>query len=82
MIDNYRRTLRVLEMLKPDIWLAPHSETYDFEGKLARSPREGVNAWVDPMGYRQWLVAQRGNLEAAVNKELGTTPKQKTEPTQ
>jgi metallo-beta-lactamase class B len=69
--ENYRRTLRTLEILKPDIWLAPHTETYDFEGKLARSATEGVKAWVDPEGYRRWLIAQRENLEATVDRELG-----------
>lgn len=73
--DNFRRTLRALEMLKPDIWLAPHTETCDFAGKLARSAKEGVKAWVDPDGYRQWLVAQRENFEATVNEELGLKAK-------
>ena len=74
---NFRRTLRVLELLKPDIWLAPHTETYDFEGKLARSATEGVKAWVDPDGYRLWLISQRENLEATVNEELGIKPRPK-----
>lgn len=71
--DNFRRTLRVLETLKPDVWLAPHTETYDFEGKLRRSATEGVKAWVDPDGYRLWLLEQRENFEATVNRELGVT---------
>ena len=75
--DNFRRTLRVLEMLKPDIWLAPHTETYDFQGEPARSAQEGVRAWVDPEGYRLWLVAQRENFEATVNEELGLKAKPK-----
>jgi metallo-beta-lactamase class B len=75
--DNFRRTLRVLELQKPDVWLAPHTETYDFEGKLARSAKEGVKAWVDPEGYRLWLVGQRENFEATVNEELGVKPRPK-----
>lgn len=72
--DNYLRTLRILETLTPDIWLAPHNETYDFEGKRSRSAREGVAAWVDPEGYRRWLRVQRVNFETAVSRELGTPP--------
>ena len=34
--DDYPRTFYILESLKPDIWLAPHLETFDFEGKRAR----------------------------------------------
>jgi metallo-beta-lactamase class B len=50
--DDYRRTLHTLELLKPDIWLASHTEMFDFEGKRARAATEGVKAWVDPEGYR------------------------------
>lgn len=35
--DDYRRTLHILEMLKPDIWLGLHAEWYDPEGKRARA---------------------------------------------
>lgn len=76
--DSFRRTLRVLKLLKPDIWLVPHTETYDFEGKLARAAKEGVKAWVDPERYRRWHVAQRENFEATVNEELGVTAKVET----
>ena len=71
--NNYRRTLYVLGTLKPDTWLFPHTKTYDFEGRLARSKTEGVNAWVDPEGYRSWLVAQREELDTEVNRELGVS---------
>jgi len=73
--DNFRRTLRVLASLKPDVWLAPHTETHDFAGKLARSAREGVNAWVDPEGYKRWLAEQRENFEATVKREISEAAK-------
>ena len=69
--DDYRRTLHTLEMLKPDVWLSAHNDDYGFERKLARSARDGAGAWVDPEGYRKWLVAQRGKLDAAIDRELG-----------
>jgi len=75
--NNFRRTLHILEMIKPDIWLFSHTETYNFEEKLVRSAKEGVKAWVDPQGYRLWLVAQREDFEATVNKELGVPAKPK-----
>ncbi|HET7217134.1 MAG TPA: subclass B3 metallo-beta-lactamase [Vicinamibacterales bacterium] len=74
--DNFRRTLRILDTLKPDIWLAPHAETYDFEGKRARVATEGVKAWVDPDGYRRWLAGQRENFEATVKKEMSAASKE------
>lgn len=75
--NNFRRTLHILEMIKPDTWLFSHTETYNFEEKLVRSAKEGVKAWVDPEGYRLWLVAQREDFEATVNKELGVPAKPK-----
>jgi metallo-beta-lactamase class B len=63
--DDYRRTYAVLEKLKPDIWLHPHNETYKFEDKLARAAAQGAKAWVDPVGYRQWLIAQRQAFDSA-----------------
>jgi metallo-beta-lactamase class B len=75
--DDYRRTLHALENLKPDIWLAAHTETFDFEGKRARSAREGVKAWVDPEGYRRWVAGQRELFEAVVNAEQGVPAKGK-----
>jgi metallo-beta-lactamase class B len=69
--DDYRRTLHTLEMLKPDIWLGAHNDDYGFEPKLAQAARAGARAWVDPEGYRRWLVAQRRKLEATIDRELG-----------
>jgi metallo-beta-lactamase class B len=68
---DYRRTFRILETLKPDIWLDAHPDAYGFEAKLARSATEGVTAWADPQGYRQFVVAKREIFEATVNRELG-----------
>lgn len=69
--DDYRRTFHRLEMLKPDIWLDAHTGPFDFAGKRARAAREGVAAWVDPEGYRKWVVKTRATFEAAVEREMG-----------
>lgn len=73
--DNYRRTLRVLESLKPDIWLTPHNEIYDLESKRTRAAIEGVQAWVDPEGYLKWLVEERKEIDDAIGPEA---PKPRT----
>jgi metallo-beta-lactamase class B len=69
--DDYRRTHHTLEMLKPDIWLAQHNEYYDLEGKIARSKTEGINAWIDPEGYRQFIAKKKRAFEDQMDKELG-----------
>jgi metallo-beta-lactamase class B len=75
--DDYRRTLHALEMLKPDIWLAHHTADFNFEAKRARAAQEGVKAWVDPEGYRRFVVDQRAKFETAVSAELGVQPNAK-----
>jgi metallo-beta-lactamase class B len=75
--DDYRRTLYILETLKPDIWLGSHTADFGFDAKRAKAATEGVKAWVDPEGYRRFVVDQRAKFEAAVNAELGVPPKAK-----
>ncbi|MGL9618469.1 subclass B3 metallo-beta-lactamase [Bradyrhizobium sp. U531] len=69
--DDYRRTHHALEMLKPDIWLAQHNEYYDLEGKRERAKTEGVKAWIDPEGYRRFIVGKKRAFEDEVDEELG-----------
>jgi metallo-beta-lactamase class B len=69
--EDYRRTHHVLEMLKPDIWLAQHNEYYDLEGKLKRAETEGVKAWIDPEGYRRFIAGKKRAFEDEVDEELG-----------
>jgi metallo-beta-lactamase class B len=67
---DYRRTLHVWEMLKPDIWLAHHTEYFGMEAKRRRAGSEGVNAWVDPEGYRQFVASKRRAFEDEVDAEM------------
>lgn len=69
--EDFRRTHHFLEMLKPDIWLAQHNEYYDLEGKMERSKKEGVKAWIDPEGYRRFIAGKKQAFEDEVNKEMG-----------
>jgi len=69
--DDYRNTHHALEMIKPDIWLAQHNEYYDLEGKRKRAETEGVNAWIDPEGYRRFIAGKKRAFEDQVDEELG-----------
>lgn len=48
--DDFRRTFKVLSSLKPDIWLAAHTDVFAFERKRQSG------AWVDPGGYRRYVA--------------------------
>ncbi|MCM3878550.1 MAG: subclass B3 metallo-beta-lactamase [Vicinamibacterales bacterium] len=69
--EDYRRTHHLLEMLKPDIWLAQHNEYYDLEGKRERAKTEGLKAWIDPEGYRRFIAEKKRAFEDQVDLELG-----------
>jgi metallo-beta-lactamase class B len=71
--DDYRRTHHMLEMLRPDIWLAQHNEYYDLAGKRERARTEGVKAWVDPEGYRRFIAGKKRAFEDQVDEELGVS---------
>lgn len=68
--QDYRNTLHLLESLKPDIWGGHHTEYFDFEGKRRRAATEGVNAWVDPEGYRRFIAGKRREFENEVDAEM------------
>jgi metallo-beta-lactamase class B len=68
---DFRRTHHLLEMLRPDIWLAQHNEYYDLEGKRERAKAEGLKAWIDPEGYRRFIAKKKREFENEVDLELG-----------
>ncbi|MBX7165741.1 MAG: subclass B3 metallo-beta-lactamase [Pirellulales bacterium] len=72
--QDFRRTFRILESLKPDIWLACHTEFFGYEDKLARAARLGDAAWVDPQGYEKFVAKAKARFEATVAKEKSTAP--------
>ena len=69
IVDDFRRTFRMLESMKPDIWLPAHTQVPGFAEKLARADKDGVQGWVDPQGYRRWLSEEKTKFEAALAKE-------------
>jgi len=71
---DYRNTLHRLEMLHPDIWGGHHTEYFDLNGKRERAKTEGVNAWVDPEGYRRFIASKRRAFEDEVDAENGAPP--------
>ncbi len=63
---DFERTFRTLHALPCDIFLGAHGVYFDMLPKLARVPKDGVSAWVDPQGYHAALAER----EAAFQTEL------------
>lgn len=75
--DDYRRTLHAWEVFKPDIWLAHHTEYFGMDAKRKRAAAEGVAAWIDPEGYRQFVAGKRRAFEDEMDVEMGAIVKEK-----
>jgi hypothetical protein len=50
-----------------------HCEYFDLEGKRKRAATDGVNAWIDPEGYRRFIASKRRAFEGEVDLEMGVT---------
>ncbi|MGH7342006.1 MAG: subclass B3 metallo-beta-lactamase [Candidatus Rokuibacteriota bacterium] len=66
--DDFRRAISVLESLQPDIYLPAHASFFDLTGKRARLAKEGVEAFVDPEGYRRRIAEQKATIEARLRQ--------------
>jgi metallo-beta-lactamase class B len=68
--NDFRRTHHLLEMLEPDIWLAPHNDYYGLAEKCLATAKEGAAAWVDPEGYRRFIATEKRQFEDQVDVEM------------
>jgi metallo-beta-lactamase class B len=69
ILDDYRRTFSTLESLKPDIFLSYHLDEFDLAAKRLRAATEGVQAFVDPDGYKRFVAERKAKFEQLVAEE-------------
>jgi metallo-beta-lactamase class B len=69
ILEDYRRTFSTLESLKPDIFLTYHVDEFSFSAKRTRATTEGVQAFVDPDSYKQFVSERKAKLEQLVAEE-------------
>ena len=68
--QDFRNTFIILESLRPDIWLAAHSELFRFDDKRAAAADRGVTAWVDPSGYKSYVADSKAAFDTLVAESL------------
>jgi predicted translation initiation factor SUI1 len=68
---DYRRTHHLHEMLKPEILLGAYAEWFGYPQKRDRGRVDGVQAWVNPEEYRQFVAKPKREFEDQVDLELG-----------
>ncbi len=66
MAADFERTFRVLRSLPVDIFLGAHGSYFDLEGKYARMRDNPLAVFVDPHGYRDYVM----NRDQAFRTEL------------
>ncbi len=70
--DDYAHTFRVLEALKPDVFLAQHPDLFRLEEKLQKArERATPNPFVDPDGYRKAVEAAEAAYLDQLHRERG-----------
>jgi hypothetical protein len=52
-------------------WVGTISNTLILRVSEGALLTEGVNAWVDPQGYRRFIASKRRAFEDEVDKEMG-----------
>ncbi len=69
ILEDYRHTFTTLESLKPDIFLSYHVDEFDLAAKRVRAATEGVQAFVDPDGYKRFIAERKVKFEKLVAEE-------------
>ena len=64
--SDYERTFRVLKSLPVDIFLGAHGSYFDLETKYARLKEGAVAPFIDPAGYKRYVI----DREKAFRTEL------------
>jgi metallo-beta-lactamase class B len=67
--EDYRRAFQVLKKLPCDIFLGSHGMFFDLEQKYARMKKESKNPFVDPDGYRKYVLKKEREFYNELDKQ-------------
>jgi len=73
--DDYARGFRVLKSLPCDVFLGAHGGYYDMEAKYARLNSGGVNPYIDPKGYQDYVSDREQAFLSELKKQTGAAKK-------
>jgi metallo-beta-lactamase class B len=69
MAADYEKTFRVLKSLPCDIFLGAHGSYFGMLAKYPRLKKDGVNAFVDPAGYKAFVAETESDFQAKLAKQ-------------
>ena len=73
--DDYARGFRVLEALPCDVFLGAHGGYYGMEAKHAKLNSGGVNPYIDPAGYRDYVAEREQAFLSELQKQTSAAKK-------
>jgi len=73
--DDYARGFRVLKSLRCDVFLGAHGGYYDMEAKYPRLNSAGVNPYIDPKGYQDYVSDREQAFLSELKKQTGAAKK-------
>ena len=63
IVQDFQHTFAELHRLSCDVFLGAHGGYFDMLEKLKRYPKEGPRVFVDPDGYKQFVIKSQGKFE-------------------
>jgi len=66
---DFQRTFQVLKSLPCDVFLGAHGSYYGLEAKFARKIKSGGNPFVDPTGYKDYILEREASFQAELDKQ-------------
>ncbi len=75
--DDYRHSFATLRSLPCDIFLGPHGNFYDLDGKYAKLSKlrpEEANPYIDPAGYKAYVDQKEREFEAEFERQKKANP--------
>jgi len=74
--DDYARGFRVLKSLPCDVFLGAHGGYYGMEAKHARLNSGGANPYIDPAGYKNYVLEREAAFLSELQKQTAAARKQ------
>jgi metallo-beta-lactamase class B len=69
--DDFKRTFEVLKALPVDYFLGAHGSYFNLEAKHARLKEGGVSPFIDPGGYRSYVLEREQAFRAELARQGG-----------
>ncbi|MDE1175766.1 MAG: subclass B3 metallo-beta-lactamase [Edaphobacter sp.] len=69
IVHNFEYTFDVLKSLHCDIFLGAHGQYYNLEAKYARLKKGDLTAFVDPEGYRQFVIRSEAKFQEELARQ-------------